>query len=221
VPVVISNPAPPSTWRIVVVYIIYYQQSHSILLLVSYCLRLDWNLPEAVCSQCSFLLLQLYETLRLENPDILSKIIPIAGDITLPELGINEQDQKLICEEVSVVIHSAATVKFDEKLKLSINVNVNGTKRIIDLCKRMKHLVVSSYLQLIGTFTRVHGCVGGRLTWLIVLSVQALVHVSTAYANCERDQIDEVIYPPPTDPHKLVQSVEWMNDDIVNSITPE
>jgi len=82
--------------------------------------------------------------LRLENLDILSKIIPIVGDVTLPELGISEQDRKLICEEVSLVIHSAATVKFDEKLKLALDVNVNGTKRIIELCKRMKLLVVSS-----------------------------------------------------------------------------
>jgi fatty acyl-CoA reductase len=85
----------------------------------------------------------------LENPDILSKIIPISGDITLPELGISEEDQKLLCEQISVVIHSAATVKFDEKLKLSINVNVNGTKRLIELCKRMPNLVVRSHSAIV------------------------------------------------------------------------
>jgi len=90
-----------------------------------------------------FFCLKLYETLRVDNPEVLSKIIPIAGDITLPDLGISEEDQKELCEEVSVVLHSAATVKFDEKLKLSINVNVQGTKRIVDLCKQMKNLVVS------------------------------------------------------------------------------
>jgi fatty acyl-CoA reductase len=79
----------------------------------------------------------------MEDPETLRKIVPIAGDITLPELGISEADQKMLTDEVSVVFHSAATVKFDEKLKLSINVNVQGTKRIVELCKRMKHLVVS------------------------------------------------------------------------------
>ena len=88
--------------------------------------------------------LQLYETLKAENPELLEKIIPIAGDITLPELGISAEDQQLLCNEISIVIHSAATVKFDEQLKLSINVNVCGTKRLLELCKRMKHLVVSS-----------------------------------------------------------------------------
>lgn len=86
---------------------------------------------------------QLYETVKADNPDALKKIVPIAGDITLAELGISEEDQKVLADEVSVVFHSAATVKFDEKLKLSINVNVQGTKRIVELCKRMTHLVVS------------------------------------------------------------------------------
>jgi len=47
------------------------------------------------------------------------------------------------------------------------------------------------------------------------------VHVSTAYANCEREEIEETIYPPPCDPDKLIQSMEWMDDDIVETITPQ
>lgn len=86
---------------------------------------------------------QLYDTLRQEDPDVFKKIIPIAGDITLPYLGISDDDQKILVDEVSIVIHSAATVKFDEKLKVSVNVNVQGTKRIVELCKRMTHLTVS------------------------------------------------------------------------------
>lgn len=74
---------------------------------------------------------------------MLKRIVPIAGDITLPELGISKEDQETLIEQVSIVFHSAATVKFDEKLKLSINVNVQGTKRMIDLCKKMEKLVVS------------------------------------------------------------------------------
>lgn len=88
--------------------------------------------------------LQLYDTVRQEDPDVLKKIVPISGDITLPYLGISEEDQETLANEVSVVIHSAATVKFDEKLKLSINVNVQGTKRIVELCKRMSKLAVSA-----------------------------------------------------------------------------
>jgi len=84
----------------------------------------------------------LYDTLRQEDPDVMKKIVPISGDITLPHLGISDQDQQTLEDQVSVVIHSAATVKFDEKLKLSINVNVQGTQRVVELCKRMTKLAV-------------------------------------------------------------------------------
>ena len=38
--------------------------------------------------------------------------------------------------------------------------------------------------------------------------LQAFVHVSTAYANCDREQIDEIIYPPPLEPQKLIDAME-------------
>lgn len=38
--------------------------------------------------------------------------------------------------------------------------------------------------------------------------LEAFIHVSTAYANCNRKHIDEVIYPPPVEPKKLIESLE-------------
>lgn len=38
--------------------------------------------------------------------------------------------------------------------------------------------------------------------------LEAFIHVSTAYANCNRHHIDEVIYPPPVQPKKLIDSLE-------------
>lgn len=73
----------------------------------------------------------------------MNKVIPICGDITLHQLGISESDQALLCRNVSVVFHSAATVKFDEKLELSVKINMLGTKRLVELCHRMMYLDVS------------------------------------------------------------------------------
>lgn len=85
----------------------------------------------------------LFDKLRKERPNDLNKIIPIHGDITSEELGISEADQALLSRTVSVVFHSAATVKFDEKLKLSVTINMLGTKRLVQLCQRMISLDVS------------------------------------------------------------------------------
>lgn len=72
----------------------------------------------------------------------MNKIVPILGDVTEPELGISQSDQNLLIRTVSVVFHSAATVKFDEALKLSVTINMLGTKRLVELCHRMMGLEV-------------------------------------------------------------------------------
>jgi fatty acyl-CoA reductase len=132
---------------------------------------------------------RLYSRLKQENPAALSKLIPIDGDISLPSLGMSSGDRARVTEDVSVVIHSAATVRFDEPLKLALNLNVGGTVRVVELCKEMTGLV-------------------------------SLVHVSTAYANCERGEIEEVLYSPPSDPHKILQCLDLMDEDLVSRITP-
>lgn len=66
----------------------------------------------------------------------------MAGDVTEQELGISEADQNTLIKCVSVVFHSAATVKFDEALKLSVTINMVGTKQLLNLCHRMHNLEV-------------------------------------------------------------------------------
>ncbi|BFG06476.1 putative fatty acyl-CoA reductase [Drosophila madeirensis] len=131
----------------------------------------------------------LFESLRREKPKELSKVIPISGDITSEELGISEKDQNLLCRNVSIVFHSAATVKFDEKLKLSVTINMLGTKRLVELCHRM-------------------------------LSLDALIHVSTAYCNCDRTDVNEVIYAPPYNPDDIISLINWLPEDILDQLTP-
>ncbi|CAF0792848.1 unnamed protein product [Didymodactylos carnosus] len=49
--------------------------------------------------------------------------------------------------------------------------------------------------------------------------LQAIVHVSTAYANCNRTDCAEVIYPPPIQPTKLLDASEWMDDSVFDVLT--
>ena len=59
-----------------------------------------------------------------QDPDFASKIIPINGDIYEPELGISPQDVKTLEDNVSVVYHSAASVRFDDPIRLAVEMNV-------------------------------------------------------------------------------------------------
>lgn len=51
------------------------------------------------------------------NANLLNKVVVIPGDIVLPGLGISNDNIELLSQEVSIVFHSAATVKFDEPMR--------------------------------------------------------------------------------------------------------
>ncbi|XP_063052872.1 fatty acyl-CoA reductase 1 isoform X2 [Engraulis encrasicolus] len=51
--------------------------------------------------------------------------------------------------------------------------------------------------------------------------LEVFIHVSTAYANCDRKLIEEVVYQPPVDYKKLLDTLEWMDDKLVGVMTPK
>lgn len=77
------------------------------------------------------------------NNKLLDKIVVIPGDIGEPDLGISEADMNMMLEDktLSIVFHSAATVKFDEPLKVSVKLNLIATKTIIEICRKLPNLV--------------------------------------------------------------------------------
>ena len=47
----------------------------------------------------------------------------------------------MLIENVNIVFHIAATVKFNEALNVAVNINTKGTARIIQLCKELKNVI--------------------------------------------------------------------------------
>jgi len=85
--------------------------------------------------------------LAKECPDYRETTIEmIAGDCGLPDLGINKEDQTKLIENVNVVFHCAATVRFDENLKIATAINIRGTVDIIKMCRKMPQLKVSKLI---------------------------------------------------------------------------
>ncbi|XP_037946957.1 fatty acyl-CoA reductase wat [Teleopsis dalmanni] len=82
----------------------------------------------------------VFEKLKKCNPNYREKVTIISGDCSLPSLGIDENERDIIKDNVNIVIHGAATVRFDEKLKMAIAINVSGTKEILKLGKEIVHL---------------------------------------------------------------------------------
>ncbi|XP_055015719.1 fatty acyl-CoA reductase 1-like [Boleophthalmus pectinirostris] len=133
---------------------------------------------------------KLFEKLHDEQPDFAQKIVPVNSDLTQPELGLSQDDQSTLTENIHIVFHCAATIRFNEPLKDAMQLNVLATQKMLALARKMKQLEI-------------------------------FIHVSTAYANCDRELIEEVIYPPPVDYRKLIDTLEWMDDDLVAVMTPK
>ncbi|XP_041852895.1 fatty acyl-CoA reductase 1 isoform X2 [Melanotaenia boesemani] len=133
---------------------------------------------------------KLFERLQSEQPDFAEKIIAVKSDLTYPELDLSKEDQSVLAENVNIVFHCAATIRFNEPLKDAMQLNVLATQKMLALAHRMKHLDI-------------------------------FIHISTAYAHCDREVIEEVVYPPPVDYRKLIDTLGWMDDDLVSALTPK
>ncbi|XP_046683821.1 fatty acyl-CoA reductase wat-like isoform X2 [Homalodisca vitripennis] len=118
------------------------------------------------------------------------KVEAIEGDCAVPGLGLSDQDRCLLVSKVHIIIHAAATVRFDERLSIAVDINVRGTREMLDLAREMPGL-------------------------------KAFVHVSTAFANCHLQQIEEKFYPPPTSCENLSQLTQCVQPDLLDQITPQ
>ncbi|KAM0734003.1 putative fatty acyl-CoA reductase [Formica fusca] len=88
----------------------------------------------------------VFNKIRSEFPGALNKISPVKGDVSMPEMGHQPEDKDMLIQQVNIVFHSAATVRFDEPLKNAVNINTKGTDRMLDLCRRMKNLISVIYV---------------------------------------------------------------------------
>uniref|UniRef100_A0A8C2X624 Fatty acyl-CoA reductase n=1 Tax=Cyclopterus lumpus TaxID=8103 RepID=A0A8C2X624_CYCLU len=133
---------------------------------------------------------KLFERLQDEQPGFAEKIVAVTSDLTQPELDLSKEDQSVLADNINIVFHCAATIRFNEPLKDAMQLNVLATQKMLALAHRMKHLEV-------------------------------FLHISTAYANCDRELIEERVYTPPVDYRRLIDSLDWMDDELVSALTPK
>jgi fatty acyl-CoA reductase len=74
----------------------------------------------------------------------LRKIVPLIGDCTDIGLGLSAADRQMLEQTVSIVFHSAATLRYDDPLKTALLMNTRGTREIMMIARNMKNLKVRS-----------------------------------------------------------------------------
>uniref|UniRef100_A0A0C9PMV0 Fatty acyl-CoA reductase n=1 Tax=Fopius arisanus TaxID=64838 RepID=A0A0C9PMV0_9HYME len=131
----------------------------------------------------------VFERLKIEVPKFRHKVAAVSGDCALPELGLSPGDRDSLVREITIVFNVAATVRFDEKIKDAVTINVRGPKEILNLCRSIANL-------------------------------RAVIHVSTAYSNCTRDNIDEKFYAPTISADSIMELVQSIDESKLEKITP-
>ncbi|KAK7600946.1 hypothetical protein V9T40_008387 [Parthenolecanium corni] len=132
----------------------------------------------------------IFEKLKNDNPKVFFKMAAIEGDCLEPNLGISEKDQITLQNEVNIVFHVAATVKFDAPLRDAVNINVRSTRDLLEIAKKMKHL--KSFVHVSTAFSH---C-------------------------AERKFIEEKLYEAPMPASSLITLVDQLSDQVVDKITP-
>lgn len=89
---------------------------------------------------------ELFVKLKLIDPNYMTRIKLIEGDTFQTDLGISDVDRKDMIDNVEIVLHSAADVRFDKPLQELCYTNVRATKVLTTLAEEMKKLVMFAYV---------------------------------------------------------------------------
>ncbi|MED6106226.1 hypothetical protein PIB30_002679 [Stylosanthes scabra] len=71
---------------------------------------------------------------------MLSKLVPVVGNICESNLGLDEESSTVIADEVDVIVNSAANTTFDERYDTAININTRGPCHLMSIAKKCKKL---------------------------------------------------------------------------------
>ncbi|KAF6198822.1 hypothetical protein GE061_006845 [Apolygus lucorum] len=118
----------------------------------------------------------LFGTLLEQNPNAFDKVIAVPGDMSALGCGLSEENQQILKENVSVVFHTAASVRFDDSLTDALKLNTRGTYELIKIAKGMKKLEVFQYVSTTYCNANVEGTIEEKvypshLDWRILLKL--------------------------------------------------
>lgn len=110
------------------------------------------------------------------------KLFAIRGDITQAKFGIGADDMRLLSEECTIVINSAATIRFVEPIDIAVKNNIYSVGQLVQFCNELKHL--EALIHLSTAYSNCH----------------------------KRDTIYEIFYEPPMRGDQIQESIAKLRD---------
>ncbi|XP_012221713.1 fatty acyl-CoA reductase wat-like [Linepithema humile] len=81
----------------------------------------------------------VYDRLKKEQPNFMTKVIMIEADLKELDLGLSPENKERLLD-TNIIFHAAATVRFNETLRNAVKINVNGTKQLVLFAKKLSNL---------------------------------------------------------------------------------
>lgn len=80
------------------------------------------------------------------RPNYRDTIRLMVGDCTKPDLGLSKDDLRKLQQDVEVIFHVAATIKFNAPLHEAVSLNVMGTEELLKIATDMPKLKVFTHV---------------------------------------------------------------------------
>lgn len=122
----------------------------------------------------------VFDRLAIVDPNYMSRIHVINGDVGERDLGISAADVTELSENVEIVLHVAANVRFDCSIDTICLVNVRGTREMIKLVRQFKLMTLFVYIS-----------------------------TAYCQSTCLNSNTKEEFYPAPMDPHEMIRICEY------------
>lgn len=87
--------------------------------------------------------MQLYEHLDEQTK---AKVHPVIGELHKPNFAIQKEVLDVLLDEVNIVYHVAATIKFNTFIGDAIKINLIGTQVAVEFTKSLKNLTCFIYV---------------------------------------------------------------------------
>lgn len=75
-----------------------------------------------------------------DKPELLSKVEVVEGDISLPRVGIPDEDYNRVASTTTVIIHSAARIALEDHIQTTLKFNYIGTRHVLDFAEACPNL---------------------------------------------------------------------------------
>ena len=125
----------------------------------------------------------------------------IEGDLEKPNFDLCPESMDYLKEHTHVILHIAATVKFDEEMIKAITINLAGTRTALEIGRQSKNLQVRYLKALMSAEPLSNPPLKPSIS-------QSFVYVSTAYSNSYDEHIQERVYPIDCNPEKILANLD-------------